>query len=516
MPEVTPQPPEQSLAEQVGNRRAARSRIVELGHPAYPNRFAATRLVSDVVARWGGSDAASLEAESEPDRRIAVPGRVLAIRKMGKAVFLDLSDGRQRVQAYVRKDGVGDGGWSLLENLDLGDHVGVTGVVFRTRTGELSVKAEALTFLAKCLRPLPDKWHGLTDVEIKYRQRYVDLIVSEETRRTFEIRARVVSYIRRFFDEKGFLEVETPMMQLIPGGAAARPFVTHHNALDVDLYLRIAPELYLKRLITGGFPKVYEINRNFRNEGISTQHNPEFTMLEFYTAYADARDQMALTEELLAGAAREILGTTQLPWGDETISFEAPFRRLSMKDAVVEYGKGVAGGPIRAEELETLEGLKRAAERAGIESIERFGDVPGKVLAELFETLAEPNLLQPTFVVDYPAEISPLAKTRPDDPRTADRFELFVGRMELANGFSELNDPDEQAEKFRAQVAERTKGDDEAMLFDEDYVEALSYGMPPTAGEGVGIDRLAMLFTNSRSIRDVILFPLMRPKAAGR
>ena len=516
MPEDTSQQPEQSLAEQVGNRRAARSRIVDLGHPAYPNRFAATSLVSDVVARWSGSDSAALEAEPEPNRRIAVPGRVLAIRKMGKAVFLDLSDGRQRVQAYVRKDGVGDGGWALLENLDLGDHVGVTGVVFRTRTGELSVKAESLTFLAKCLRPLPDKWHGLTDVEIKYRQRYVDLIVSEETRRTFEIRARVVSYIRRFFDERGFLEVETPMMQLIPGGAAARPFVTHHNALDVDLYLRIAPELYLKRLITGGFPKVYEINRNFRNEGISTQHNPEFTMLEFYTAYADARDQMALTEELLAGAAREILGTTQLPWGDETISFEAPFRRLSMKDAVVEYGKDVAGGAIRAEELGTLEGLRRAAERAGVESIERFGDVPGKLLAELFETLAEPNLLQPTFVVDYPAEISPLAKTRPDDPRTADRFELFVGRMELANGFSELNDPDEQAEKFRAQVAERTKGDDEAMLFDEDYVEALSYGMPPTAGEGVGIDRLAMLFTNSRSIRDVILFPLMRPKAAGR
>ena len=516
MPEDTSQQPEQSLAEQVGNRRAARGRIVDLGHPAYPNRFAATSLVSDVVARWGGSDSAALDAEPEPERRIAVPGRVLAIRKMGKAVFLDLSDGRLRVQAYVRKDGVGDGGWALLENLDLGDHVGVTGVVFRTRTGELSVKAESLTFLAKCLRPLPDKWHGLTDVEIKYRQRYVDLIVSEETRRTFEIRARVVSYIRRFFDGRGFLEVETPMMQLIPGGAAARPFVTHHNALDVDLYLRIAPELYLKRLITGGFPKVYEINRNFRNEGISTQHNPEFTMLEFYTAYADARDQMALTEELLAGAAREILGTTQLPWGEETISFEAPFRRLSMKDAVVEYGKDVAGGPIRAEELGTLEGLKGAAERAGVESIERFGDVPGKILAELFETLAEPNLLQPTFVVDYPAEISPLAKTRPDDPRTADRFELFVGRMELANGFSELNDPDEQAEKFRAQVAERTKGDDEAMLFDEDYVEALSYGMPPTAGEGVGIDRLAMLFTNSRSIRDVILFPLMRPKAAGR
>ncbi len=515
MSEETPQPPpEQSLAEQVANRRAARERIAALGHPLYPNRFDATHLVSDVVSRWGGADAAAIEAEPEGSRRVAVPGRVLAIRKMGKAVFLDLSDGRRRVQAYVRKDGVGDAGWELLSNLDLGDHVGVTGVVFRTRTGELSVKAEALAFLAKCLRPLPDKWHGLTDVEVKYRQRYVDLIVSEETRRTFEVRARVVSYIRRFFDARGFLEVETPMMQLIPGGAAARPFVTHHNALDVDLYLRIAPELYLKRLVTGGFPRVYEINRNFRNEGISTQHNPEFTMLEFYTAYADARDQMALTEELLAGAAREILGTTEVAWGDETISFAAPFRRLSMKDAVVEYGTDVPGGPIRPEELGTLEGLKAAALRARVESIERFGDVPGKLLAELFETLAEPHLLQPTFVVDYPAEISPLAKARPDDPRVADRFELFVGRMELANGFSELNDPDEQAEKFRAQVAQRASGDDEAMLFDDDYVEALSYGMPPTAGEGVGIDRLAMLFTGSRSIRDVILFPLMRPKAA--
>ncbi len=508
--------PEQSLAEQVVNRRAARERIAALGHPLHPNRFPATHLVSDVVERWVGSDAAALEAETDAARRVSVPGRILAIRKMGKAVFLDLSDGRTRVQAYVRKDGVGDGGWALLENLDLGDHVGVTGVVFRTRTGELSVKATGLVFLAKCLRPLPDKWHGLTDVEIKYRQRYVDLIVSEETRRTFEVRARVVSYLRRFFDARGFLEVETPMMQLIAGGAAARPFVTHHNTLDVDLYLRIAPELYLKRLVTGGFPKVYEINRNFRNEGISTQHNPEFTMLEFYTAYADARDQMALTEEFLAGAAREILGTTRLPWGEETISFEAPFRRLSMKDAVVEHGRDVPGGAIRPEELATLDGLKSAAARAGVEALERFGDVPGKLLAELFETLAEPHLLQPTFVVDYPAEISPLAKTRPDDPTTADRFELFVGRMELANGFSELNDPDEQAEKFRAQVAQRAKGDDEAMLYDEDYVEALSYGMPPTAGEGVGIDRLAMLFTNSRSIRDVILFPLMRPKGTSR
>src|SRR5258706_5084245 len=302
--------------EQVENRRAARARIAGLGRALYPNRFPATHLVSDVVARWGPLDPAALETEPEDARRVALPGRILAIRKMGKAVFLDLSDGLARVQAYVKKDALREGDWELLENLDLGDHVGVWGVVFRTRTGELSVRAERLDFLAKSLRPLPDKWHGLTDVEHRYRQRYVDLIVSPETRRTFETRARLVAFIRRFFDARGFLEVETPMMQLIAGGAAARPFVTHHNALDLTLYLRIAPELFLKRLVVGGFPKVYEINRNFRNEGISTQHNPEFTMLEFYTAYADARDQMALTEELFSAAAGEILGSTDLPWGD--------------------------------------------------------------------------------------------------------------------------------------------------------------------------------------------------------
>ncbi|MGE5345233.1 MAG: lysine--tRNA ligase, partial [Acidithiobacillales bacterium] len=379
-------------------------------------------------------------------------------------------------------------------------------------------------------------------------QRYVDLIVSPETRRTFEVRARLVSFIRRFFDARGFVEVETPMMQPIPGGAAARPFITHHNALDIDLYLRIAPELYLKRLVVGGFTKVYEINRNFRNEGISTQHNPEFTMLEFYTAYADARDQMALTEELVESAAREILGTTDLKWGDETISLKAPFRRISMVDAILEHasehlkeklrgreeGTDSSKGPERMEErpsatrkadddflrrlfrenyIGDLRLLREFAAEAGVTDVSRFGDSRGKLLAEIFGAVAEKQLVQPTYVVDYPAEISPLSKVKPDDPATADRFELFIGRMEVANGFCELNDPDEQAERFRAQVAERKKGDEEAMLFDEDYVEALSYGMPPTAGEGIGIDRLAMLFTNSPSIRDVILFPLLRPKA---
>jgi len=516
-----PKTAEVDVPEQIANRRASRERIAALGRPLYPNRWDPTHLVSDVVARWSGKDAAALDAEPEADRRVRVPGRILAIRKMGKAIFVDLSDGAHRVQAYLKKDFLRPGDWELLEQLDLGDHVGVAGVVFRTRTGELSIKGESLDFLAKSLRPLPDKWHGLTDVERKYRQRYVDLVVSPETRKTFEVRAKIVAFIRRFFDARGFVEVETPMMQTLAGGAAARPFTTHHNALDLPLFLRIAPELFLKRLVVGGFPRVYEINRNFRNEGISTQHNPEFTMLEFYTAYADARDQMALTEELFAAAATEILGTTELPWGDETISLKAPFKRISMVDAILENTKEISssgpeqtGGRTRVtrEALGDLHLLRRIAGEAGVESVERFGDSKGKLLAEIFGAVAERRLLQPTFVIDYPAEISPLSKTKPDDPSTADRFELFIGRMEVANGFCELNDPDEQAEKFRAQVAERTKGDDEAMLYDEDYVEALSYGMPPTAGEGVGIDRLAMLFTNSHSIRDVILFPLMRPK----
>jgi lysyl-tRNA synthetase, class II len=531
-----PKAPDADVPEQIANRRAARERIAALGRPLYPNRWDPTHLVSDVVARWSAKDAAALEAEPEADRRVRVPGRILAIRKMGKAVFVDLSDGAHRVQAYLKKDLLRPGDWELLEQLDLGDHVGASGVVFRTRTGELSIKGESLDFLAKSLRPLPDKWHGLTDVERKYRQRYVDLVVSPETRKTFEVRAKIVAFIRRFFDARGFVEVETPMMQTLAGGAAARPFTTHHNALDLPLFLRIAPELFLKRLVVGGFPKVYEINRNFRNEGISTQHNPEFTMLEFYTAYADARDQMALTEKLFASAALEILGTTELPWGDETISLKAPFKRISMVDAILDNvpaaeedrkkapgissngpeQDGAPGARLTAGDLGDLHLLRKTASRYGVDNVERFGESKGKLLAEIFGAVAERRLLQPTFVIDYPAEISPLSKTKPDDPNTADRFELFIGRMEVANGFCELNDPDEQAEKFRAQVAERTKGDDEAMLYDEDYVEALSYGMPPTAGEGVGIDRLAMLFTNSHSIRDVILFPLMRPKKEER
>ncbi|KAA0252272.1 MAG: lysine--tRNA ligase [Acidobacteria bacterium] len=509
----SPESPETSLAELVANRRAARERIAALGRPLYPNRFDLTHLVSDVVASFGSLDGAALEALPEAERTVRVPGRVLSFRRMGKkAAFADLSDGRKKVQAYFRADTLAPGDWPVLEALDLGDHAGVHGVVFRTKTGELSVKAAALELLAKSLRPLPDKWHGLTDVERRYRQRYVDLIVSPETREAFETRSRLVSFVRRFLDERGFVEVETPMMQSIAGGAAARPFVTHHNALDLDLFLRIAPELFLKRLVVGGFPRVYEINRNFRNEGISTQHNPEFTMLEFYTAYADARDQMAFTEELVGRAAEAVAGSVELPRGEERLSFRRPFRRLSMRDAVLEHG----GGRFSEADLCDAPSLLVAARRAGVDRPERFAGKPGKLLAELFEAVAEPHLVQPTFVVDFPAEISPLAKTKPGDPATADRFELYAGRMEVANGFSELNDPDEQAEKFRAQVAEREAGDDEAMLYDEDYVEALSYGMPPAGGVGVGIDRLAMLLTGATSIRDVILFPLLRPRGSGR
>ncbi|HEX2798207.1 MAG TPA: amino acid--tRNA ligase-related protein, partial [Thermoanaerobaculia bacterium] len=405
-----PEPPrELELPEQIANRRASRARIAALGRVLYPNRWDPTHLVSDVVAKWSSQDAAALDATPEADRFVRVPGRILAIRKMGKAIFLDLSDGVRRVQAYMKKDALRPGDWELLEQLDLGDHVGVAGSVFRTRTGELSVRAGSLDFLSKSLRPLPDKWHGLTDVERKYRQRYVDLIVSPETRGTFEIRAKIVGFIRRFFDARGFVEVETPMMQTLAGGAAARPFVTHHHALDLDLFLRIAPELYLKRLVVGGFPKVYEINRNFRNEGISTHHNPEFTMLEFYTAYADARDQMALTEELLTSAAREILGTTELPWGEETISLNAPFKRISMVDAILEHvgdnssSKGPSrdaapGARLTAADLHDLHLLRKTAERFGVESVERFGDSKGKLLAEVFGTVVEKKLLQPTYI----------------------------------------------------------------------------------------------------------------------
>jgi lysyl-tRNA synthetase class 2 len=510
-PEETAAPAgEASESDLRRNRRENLKRVEDLGFPASPLRFGVAATISEIRARFDAAPGEELETEKPS---VATAGRVLALRTAGKAGFLDLSDGRRRLQVYVRRDSVGERAFDLYRALDLGDWLGVEGDVFRTRTGELSVKARGLTFLAKCFRPLPEKWHGLKDVELRYRRRYVDLAVNPDSREVFERRAAIVRSIRRFLDERGYLEVETPMMQPIAGGAIARPFVTHHNALDLPLYLRIAPELYLKRLVVGGIPRVYEINRNFRNEGISTHHNPEFTMLEFYEAYSEGSDLMRLSEELLSQLAREVTGGLRTPWSGETIDWTPPFRRFTMRQAVLEFSAGDSRGAVRPEELTTADGLLAAAQRFGVEKPERFGGKKGKLLAELFEAVAEAKLVQPTFIEEFPTEISPLSRQRPDDPEWVDRFELYAGGMEIANGFSELNDPEEQAVRFRRQVEERERGDLEAAPYDEDYVEALEYGLPPTAGEGLGIDRLTMLLTDRHSIRDVILFPLMRPKS---
>ncbi len=514
MDEHEARPPEEpeagrAEAELLANRRANLAAIARLGHRAYPNFFGATATVSEVVARHAGHDGAHLDAHPET---AAVAGRIRALRTAGKAGFLDLSDGSTKIQIYLKKDVVGEDGFALYRLLDLGDWIGVEGTVFRTRAGELSIRAEKLRFLAKALRPLPDKWHGLANLEERYRRRYVDLIVNADSRKVFEARARIVAYLRRFLDERGYIEVETPMMQPIAGGAAARPFVTHHNTLDIDLYLRIAPELYLKRLVVGGIPRVYEINRNFRNEGVSTRHNPEFTMLEFYQAYARAETLMALTEEMFSRMAREVAGSEETAWDRGRISWKAPFARYTMREAVLHFSKSHPRGPVTPEELRGADSLLAAAQRIGTERPERFRGQKGKLLAEIFEAVAEDQLLQPTFIHEFPTEISPLSKQKPEDPEWAERFELYAGGMEIANGFSELNDPEEQARRFREQVAAKAQGDHEAMPYDEDYIEALEYGMPPTAGEGIGVDRVAMLFTDRRSIRDVILFPLMRPR----
>jgi lysyl-tRNA synthetase, class II len=493
----------------VENRLHNLEQIRGLVGNVYPDRFDSTGSVSELVDRFSPRSGEELEAAPESVR---VAGRILAIRVQGKAGFLDLSDGRARLQVYVRKDAVGEPAWNLFRSLDLGDWLGVAGQMFRTRTGQLSVKASELAFLAKCLKPLPEKWHGLKDVERRYRQRYLDLAVNPESRDVFEKRAAIVREIRRFLDERGFLEVETPMMQPIAGGALARPFVTHHNALDIELFLRIAPELYLKRLVVGGIERVYEINRNFRNEGISTQHNPEFTMLEFYQAYARASDLMDLSEQMLARLARAVTGGSETQWGEHRIDWSPPYRRITMRQAVLEATRGDARGAVRPEELESAESLLGAARRFGVEKPERFEGKKGKLLAELFEAVGEAGFIQPTFLHEFPTEISPLSKQDPNDPEWVDRFELYAGGMEIANGFSELNDPAEQERRFIEQARQKAGGDHEAMQLDTDYVEALSYGMPPTAGEGVGIDRLTMLLTGKTSIRDVILFPLMRPR----
>jgi lysyl-tRNA synthetase class 2 len=489
-------------------RLANLAELERLGVETYPPTFVRTDTVSALVEAHGGRPAADLEA-LRPETTTA--GRILAVRTFGKANFLVLSDGVSRIQAYIRQDSVPERDFAVFKLLDFGDFVGVRGRLFRTKTNELTIWASGLTFLAKCLRPLPEKWHGLQDVEIRYRQRYLDLIVNPDSRRVFEVRARVVAAIRRFLDARGFLEVETPMMQPIAGGALARPFITHHNTLDMTLFLRIAPELYLKRLTVGGVERVYEINRNFRNEGISTQHNPEFTMLEFYWAYADYRDLMAFTEELLSTVAREAVGADVCTFGGEPINLAPPFRRVSLREGAREAASRRLGEEVAPEDLRDREKAAALADRLKVTYPDGAG--AGKIATAIFETLCESSLVQPTFVYDFPTEVSPLSKQRPDDPDTVERFELYIGRFEVANAFSELNDPAEQRRRFEAQLAERQRGDAEAHAMDEDYIRALEYGMPPAGGEGIGIDRLVMLLTGSPSIRDVILFPLMRPQA---
>ncbi len=498
----------------VQQRQKKMAAIAALGYELYPRKWEFTHTLPEILAKYSSKTGPELEAERI---HVKIAGRVMTMRPHGKAGFAHLASGGAQLQIYVRLDAVGVRDFDLYKLLDIGDLVGVEGYLFRTRTGELSIHAERLQFLAKALLPMPEKWHGLQDVEIRYRQRYLDLIVNAEVRPVFEKRARIIRSLREMLESEGYLEVETPMMQSLPGGAMARPFVTHHNALDIDLYLRVAPELYLKRLIVGGFDRVYEINRNFRNEGISTQHNPEFTMLEFYQAYADYRDMISLTERLLRHAAQAANGTLEFDYGEYHISF-AEFQRLTMKEALVKYWPAEAGkGPTLADLEDTRTVFPWVAaynQWAGSREADPVEDglAPGAALAALFEAVAERQLIQPTFILDYPLEVSPLSKQKPDDPNLVERFELYIGGMEVANAFSELNDPVEQRNRFQYQQLLREKGDLSAHAIDEDYIRALSYGLPPTGGEGIGIDRLTMLLTNSRSIRDVILFPLLRPE----
>ncbi len=494
-------------SDQLRQRRANFEELQRLGIAPYPHQFERSDTIQALVAAHGAKAADALESEQV---RTRTAGRILAIRSFGKANFLVISDGQAKIQVYIRKDALSDREFSVFKLLDFGDYVGVEGHLFRTKTNELTIWASSLEFLAKCFVPLPEKWHGLQDVEIRYRQRYLDLIVNPDSRRVFEVRSRVLASIRTFLNGLGYLEVETPMMQPIAGGALARPFVTHHNALDLDLFLRIAPELYLKRLVVGGLERVYEINRNFRNEGISTQHNPEFTMLEFYQAYSEYRELMEMTEQMLSTVAREAIGTDRVKFGEHDISLAPPYRRVSLREGARESAAARLGTPVSGDDLRSRETAAAIARKLGVELQPSWG--AGKIATEIFERLNEDSLVQPTFVYDFPTEVSPLSKQRADDPETVERFELYIGGFEVANAFSELNDPAEQRRRFEAQLKGRAAGDQEAHAMDEDYIRALEYGLPPTAGEGVGIDRLVMLLTDSPSIRDVILFPLMRPR----
>ena len=487
--------------EQILQRRAKLQALKSKGN-AYPNDFRRTHLAACIL---GGFKENTNEELEEKPTEVTVAGRVMLRRLMGKASFVHIQDMSGRIQIYARENDLPEGLYEEFKHWDIGDIIGVTGVVFRTKTGEISVKASSLRLLTKALRPLPDKFHGLADQELRYRQRYLDLVMNEESRRTFEIRSKLVAGIRSYLNNRRFIEVETPMMQVLAGGAAARPFVTQHNALDMELYLRVAPELNLKRLVVGGFEQVFEINRNFRNEGLSARHNPEFTMLEFYWAYANYHDLMDLTEDMFKTLTQDILGTNQVEYQGQVFEFGKPFARLSVVDSILQYNP-----EIKPEELQNLEAAHKVADRLHITY--KKTDGLGKVQILIFEETVEHKLMQPTFVTEYPTEVSPLARRNDQNPLITDRFELFIGGREIANGFSELNDSEDQAARFREQMQEKAAGDLEAMPYDEDYVTALEYGLPPTAGEGIGIDRLAMIFTNSPSIRDVILFPHMRPR----
>ncbi|MFK7829451.1 MAG: lysine--tRNA ligase [Congregibacter sp.] len=481
----------------IAERRDKLTALRELGNP-FPNDFRRSATAGELQRDFSEDDKPTLEARAQD---FAVAGRL--IRNRGS--FLLIQDGEGEIQLYVDRKGLDPATLAAIKSWDLGDIVGAQGPLFRSGKGDLYINMREARLLTKALRPLPDKYHGLADQEIRYRQRYVDLIVNESSREVFRARSRIISYIRRFMDERDFMEVETPMMQPIPGGAAAKPFVTHHNALDMTMYLRIAPELYLKRLTVGGFERVYEINRNFRNEGLSTRHNPEFTMLEYYWAYADYRDAMDLTEDMLRGLAHEVLGTQQVSYQGQEYDFAPPFKRQTVLEAILQYNP-----ELDARELSNLEAAAVIAKGMGIDVSGAWG--LGKLQIEIFEKTAEHRLEQPTFITEYPTEVSPLARRNDDNPFVTDRFEFFVAGRELANGFSELNDAEDQAQRFRDQVAQKDAGDDEAMHFDADYVRALEYGLPPTTGEGIGIDRLVMLLTDSASIRDVLLFPHMRPE----
>ncbi|HXB61520.1 MAG TPA: lysine--tRNA ligase [Acidobacteriaceae bacterium] len=557
---------ESDFEERLYNERLDKiQKIAELGQAAYPNSFAFSHTIPEIRAAYDTSTTEQLEAAPI---NVAIAGRIMAIRAQGKAGFAQLQQGGQRLQIYVRLDAVGEDGFALYKLLDIGDHIGVAGYLFRTRTGELSIHVTSITFLTKAMFALPDKYHGLADVELRYRQRYVDLFMntgqtvknedgseqsSPNVREVFVKRAKVMKALRNFFDSRGFIEVETPMMQSIAGGAAARPFETHHNALDLDLFLRIAPELYLKRLVVGGLDRVYEINRNFRNEGISTQHNPEFTMLEFYQAYANYHDLMQLTEEIVKYVALEVNGTTITTFNDVEIDL-GKWTKLSMREAIIKFWPpNIAGKPTMADFLtedafktwsksydfvivhsegtvedlhaprqllaSKIRGIFQSMRPIVVEGGGRMGpvlstgDPVGKQIATLFEVLAEEHLTQPTIIYDFPLAVSPLSKVKPDEPDWVERFEFYIGGFEVGNAFSELNDPEDQRRRFEDQLAQKAAGDDEAQPMDEDYVRALGYGLPPTAGEGIGIDRLTMILTGSKSIRDVILFPLLRPQA---